>query len=215
MYFANNKVKGRVLLLLSLMIAASAFGFIKYVESVILPRGGEALHSYAETNMFEILNSTITEVVDKYSLKHDNLVDIKYTNSGAISAISVNYVLANKIKSEISMLISQKLSEQDEYPVYVPMGVFSKNMYFMGKGPKIKFILMQRGCIQTDFSHTFESAGVNQTMHTLKIVLDADVALMLPFYSTHTNMTTSAVLSQTIINGECPEQILRLSEGES
>lgn len=180
--------------------------FIKYVEKHVMPRGAEVLHSYAETNMFEILNSTISEVVSEYGIDYSDLIDVSYTQSGAIASMSVDYILANKIKSEISMRISEKLNEQDEAPVYVPLGAFTNNMFMIGKGPRVKFILVQRGCVQTDFEHKFEAAGVNQTMHTLKIVLDADVALMMPFYDTHTYMKTSAILVQTIINGECPDQ---------
>lgn len=210
----RKKINGKKILIILLSLAVVMFGVSKYIETVVMPRGAEVLHSYAETNMFEILNSTVEDVIEKYSADYGSLVNVSYSESGAISSINVNYILANKIKSDISMIISQRLSEQDEMPVYVPLGAFSKNMYLMGKGPLVKFVLVQRGCIQTDFEHSFETAGVNQTMHTLKITLDADVALMLPFYSTHTYMNTSAILSQTIINGECPEQYLKLYGGE-
>ncbi len=171
------------------------------------------LHSYAETNMFEILNSSITEVLGNYHNEDSQLVDITYSPNGEIASVQVNYILANKIKSDVSMLISKKLNEQDEVPVYVPIGTFTQNMYMMGKGAKIKFILIQRGCIQTDFEEELQTAGVNQTMHSLKIKMEADVALMLPFYTTNTHLETSAILSQIIINGDSPEQYLRINEG--
>jgi len=209
------KVNIKIIFLLFTIISIISFGAVKYIESEIMPRGAEVLHSYAETNMFEILNTTVDEVIEKYSIDYHSLVNIIYSDDGTISALEVNYALVNKIKSEISMLVSKRLSDQDEMPVYVPLGAFSQNMYLIGKGPSLKFILVQRGCVQTDFEHDFESAGVNQTMHTLKITLDADVALMLPFYNTHTYMRTSAILSQMIINGESPDRYLNLYEGEN
>jgi len=192
-----------------LVILSLAFSLaMMYIERVVLPRGAEILHSYAETNMFEILNSTVDEVTQKYSVDYASLVDIKYTSDGDISSLSVNYGAVNKIKSEIAMEVSKKLSQQDEIPVYVPIGAFMNNIYLMGKGLRIKFILVQRGCVQTDFEHSFEAAGVNQVMHTLKITLDADVALMLPFYDTHTYMKTSAILAQIVISGDIPDYYL-------
>lgn len=208
------KVNLKFVFILFVIIGIISFATVRYIASEIMPRGAEVLHSYAETNMFEILNSTVDEVIEKYSIDYDSLVNIIYADDGTISALEVNYALVNKIKSEISMLVSKRLSDQDEMPVYVPLGAFSQNMYLIGKGPSLKFILVQRGCVQTDFEHDFVSAGVNQTMHTLKITLDADVALMLPFYSTHTYMQTSAILSQMIINGESPDRYLNLYEGE-
>ena len=178
-----------------------------YIQRVALPRGAEVLHSYAETNMFEILNSTIAEVVEKHSLDYGDLVELSYASDGEISALSVNHNMVNSIKSEIAMQVSHKLNLQDEYPVHVPIGAFMNNIYLMGKGPRIKFILVQRGCVQVDFEHEFQTAGVNQVLHTLKINLDVDVALMLPFYDTHTYMKTSAILAQTLINGNIPEYI--------
>ena len=203
----ERKLIKRIMILI--IVLTLAFSLIMmYIERRVLPRGAEILHSYAETNMFEILNSTVSQVVGKYSADYSSLVDINYNSDGDISGLSVNYKLANMLKSEIAMIVSQKLSQQDEIPVYVPIGAFFNNIYLMGKGMRIKFILVQRGCVQTDFEHSFETAGVNQIMHTLKVTLDADVALMLPFYDTHTYMKTSAILAQTIINGDIPHYYL-------
>ncbi len=206
MIIGNKKFRLIIYILASLSIVISLA--MMYIVRIVLPRGAEILHSYAETNMFEILNSTINEVSRKYSLDYNTLVDISYTSDGDISTLSVNYNVANAMKSEIAMIVSQKLSQQDEIPVYVPIGAFCNNIYLMGKGPRIKFILVQRGCVQTDFEHSFDTAGVNQVMHTLKVNLDADVALMLPFYNTHTYMKTSAILAQTVINGDIPDYYL-------
>jgi len=201
----KNIAKYLLILLAFLMFAISAVTI--YLERFVFPRGAEVLHSYAETNMFEILNSTIAEVVEKHSLSYGDLVELSYASDGEISALSVNHNMVNSIKSEIAMQVSHKLNLQDEYPVHVPIGAFMNNIYLMGKGPRIKFILVQRGCVQVDFEHEFQTAGVNQVLHTLKINLDADVALMLPFYDTHTYMKTSAILAQTLINGNIPEYI--------
>jgi len=197
------KITVMVLIILSLIFTV----FTRWLTKSVFPRGAEVLHSYAETNMFEILNSTIAEVVEKHSLSYGDLVELSYASDGEISALSVNHNMVNSIKSEIAMQVSHKLNLQDEYPVHVPIGAFMNNIYLMGKGPRIKFILVQRGCVQVDFEHEFQTAGVNQVLHTLKINLDADVALMLPFYDTHTYMKTSAILAQTLINGNIPEYI--------
>lgn len=202
----RKKIKYFLAVLVSLSLVFSLI--LVYIQRIVLPRGAEILHSYAETNMFEILNSTIEEVTEKYSADYSTLVNINYTPDGEISTVSVNYSMVNTIKSEIAMIVSKKLSQQDEIPVYVPLGAFCNNIYFMGKGPRIRFILVQRGCVQADFEHGFETAGVNQVMHTLKVTLDADVALMLPFYDTHTYMKTSAILAQTVINGDIPHYYL-------
>lgn len=203
----NKKFRILSLILLALILAFSLI--MMYIERIVLPRGAEILHSYAETNMFEILNETIGEISSKYAIDYNSLVDITYSPDGSVSTMSVNYNKVNTIKSEIAMDVSHKLSGQDEVPMYVPIGSFCDNIYLVGKGPKIKFILVQRGCVQIDFEHSFESAGLNQTMHTLKVTLDADVALVLPFYDTHTYMKTSAILAQTVINGNVPDYYSR------
>ncbi len=202
----SKKIKYFFFVLVTLALVFSLI--MMYIQQIVLPRGAEILHSYAETNMFEILNSTIEEVTEKYSADYNTLVNISYTLDGDISTVSVNYSIVNEMKSEIAMIVSQKLNKQDEIPVYVPLGAFCNNIFLMGKGPRIKFILVQRGCVQADFEHGFEAAGVNQVMHTLKVTLDADVALMLPFYDTHTYMKTSAILAQTVINGDIPDYYL-------
>ena len=117
-------------IMIFIIVLTLAFSLIMmYIERRVLPRGAEILHSYAETNMFEILNSTVGQVVEKYSATYSSLVDIKYNSDGDISSLSVDYKMANKLKSEIAMIVSQRLSQQDEIPVYVPIGAFFNNIY--------------------------------------------------------------------------------------
>jgi len=94
----NNKFKIIIFVLVLLLLVFSLL--MVYFERVVLPRGAEILHSYAETNMFEILNSTISEVIEKHSLNYESLVDIKYSSDGEISLVSVDYKMVNIIKSD-------------------------------------------------------------------------------------------------------------------
>ena len=209
----NKKHYLKYITIFAVFIMCGISALTLYLERIVFPRGAEVLHSYAETGMFEVLNSSIIDVMDRYDADYNDLLDISYDNSGVINSVQVDYNTVNKIKSEISLMISDKLSKLDGVAVDVPIGAFSNNMYFMGKGPNIKFHLVQRGCVQTDFEHIFEGAGVNQVMHTLKIKLNADIALILPFYNTHTCMETSAIIAQIIINGETPHQYLDINKG--
>ena len=184
-----------------------------YTERFIWPRGGEILQSYSETVMFDILNTTVMEVMEKYSYDNSSLIKHQYDNDGNITSFEVDYNAVNKIKSEISTRISDKLSANDNAKIKIPLGSFSKNMYFYGKGPKLSFTPIQRGLIQTDFEHEFISAGINQTMHTLKITMESDVALVIPYYDTITKIKTSAILCQIITNGNIPEQHYNLIKG--
>ncbi|MBO7288969.1 MAG: hypothetical protein J6V03_03140 [Clostridia bacterium] len=63
----TKTVKIIIALIVFFMLLWSLVTF--YIQRVVLPRGAEILHSYAETNMFEILNSTIDEVIKKNSVK--------------------------------------------------------------------------------------------------------------------------------------------------
>lgn len=206
----------KILILIILVLIVLLFLGVKCINKYIFVRGADVLHSYAESNMFDILNSTVSYVLQKYENDGQSIVTINYNKDGTISYLNVDYNLANKIKSEISLLISHKLSHQDEVPVYVPVGVFTKNMYLMGKGPKIKFHMIQRGNIQSDFKESIKSGGINQTLYTLKLVFDADIGLVLPYCDINTtNMQTSVILSQMLINGDCPVQYNpRIYQGE-
>ena len=211
-----KKRKYSGLLITFLIVIVTLFTILtQCAKKYFFPRGADVLHSYAENDMFEIMNNVTRRVIEEYSIDYSKLADIKYTADGKISSVNINYLLVNKIKSEISTRISKELTDCDDNDVYIPVGDFSNNIYFIGKGPKLHFKLVQRGCIQTDFEQNFESAGINSVMHTLKIKINADVALLLPFYDTHTIMNTNVILAQTVINGDCPEQIFKLNRGEN
>lgn len=208
----RNRSYAKIIIIIMMIASILFFSCTECIKRFVLPRGAEVLHSYAENDMFEIINNVANKTIDKYNLSYDKLSDIKYDSEGKISSINVNYVMINKIKSEISATISKELTDCDDEDVYIPIGDFSNNIYLIGKGPKLHFKLVQRGCVQTDFEQSLDSAGINSVMHTLKIKVNADVALLLPFYDTHTIMNTDIILAQTVINGDCPEQIFRLGD---
>ena len=94
------KVNLNFVFILFVIIGIISFATVRYIASEIMPRGAEVLHSYAETNMFEILNSTVDEVIEKYSIDYATYVLM------AAPFMACNFVMNQCLRSEGSATLS-------------------------------------------------------------------------------------------------------------
>ena len=56
------------------------------------------------------------------------------------------------------------------------------------------------------------SAGINQTLHQITLIISADVHFIMPWYRTKGNFETDFLLAETIIVGEVPDAYTNVIE---
>mgnify|MGYP000806094476 CR=1 FL=1 len=57
----------------------------------------------------------------------------------------------------------------------------------------------------TVFENAFTSAGINQTRHEIRLVVDVYVSVLLPGFSTVTKVTNRCAVAETVIVGSVPD----------
>ena len=55
------------------------------------------------------------------------------------------------------------------------------------------------------FENTFTAAGINQTKHQIRLVVDVSVSILLPGFTTGTRVRNSFTVAETVIVGTVPE----------
>lgn len=67
------------------------------------------------------------------------------------------------------------------------------------------------GSVESDFKSSFESGGINQTVHTLYVTVRADVSVIMPFGSFPETVETSVLAGETVIVGAAPSGMIMTS----
>ena len=71
-------------------------------------------------------------------------------------------------------------------------------------GPDIPVFITLSGTADSDFEESFESAGINQTVHKLSLRITADIRILTPSGTVSESVSTSVLIAETVIIGSVP-----------
>ena len=157
------------------------------------------------------VNNGINEVILKNELLYDDMVTLMSDNEGKVSALMTNLVTMNRLKSEFTLNINEKINDLTETTIEIPLGNLTKIDTLSGLGPKLKVKLVPSGRVAIDFKNSFSEAGINQTKHEiyLEVISTASVLMPTGIYS-KTEVKSKIPLCESIIVGKVPESLTRL-----
>lgn len=160
----------------------------------------------ASVNLAETaINEAVQEVLGEEGVTYEKIANITYNSQGEITALSIDPVKINTLKSKISLRIAEKISGIDNEEIMLPLGTILGMELFAGRGPNLKFYTSLSGNAITDFSSKFESAGINQTRHQIMIDVTSDIYIISSKGSAgKITVTTSVCAAETLIVGEVP-----------
>ncbi len=172
------------------------------------------VRSIAQSQMEEVANAAIHRAISKSSesIDYGELVSIIKGEDGSIESLTLNAEAANKLKSEIALNVLKDLNKSENYAITVPIGNFFGSEFLSGLGPKIKFKIIPFNIAHIDFESKFKPAGINQVLHTLSVKVTVDIGALLPGFEEISNLSSSAVVAETVIMGDVPETYLNIQK---
>ena len=124
--------------------------------------------------------------------------------NGRITAVCSDTIVTNKLKNDITLRIQENISGIRSRRTDIPLGTITGYELFNGLGPSIPLFISLSGNVRSDFESTFESGGLNQTVHKLSVKISAEITVLMPLGSYSTNVDTSVLIGETVIVGETP-----------
>lgn len=156
----------------------------------------------------EVINEAVSEVMDELELSYEKLAETTRAENGSVLEIATNMSNVNKLKTEVSLRIGEKLEDIKNRRVDIPFGtLMGLNLLYM-RGPDIPLHITMSGCAETDFLSEFESGGINQTVHKLSLSIKTDMTVLVHPISENTSVTTTVIIAETIIVGDVPNYSL-------
>ena len=189
----------------------TAIFFILLILAVLffaaLIRLQPAFLSYAATCANNMANNIVNEAVNEVFSDdmYSNLTEIAKTDESNIRTISTDAVKVNKLKAALNREIQDNLKAVKSETVNMPLGSATKFYFMAGMGPEIPIRIYPVSMVNTDFREEFDSAGINQVYHRLYLDVSLEMSFVGLTFSQTENVTTSALLSETVIVGDIPE----------
>lgn len=194
----------RVISKIALVLAAIVL-LIVLLDHWIRPTLTDRLSYQVKGIVTLLVNETVTEELEKLDVTYQKMIQVTRDGSGTITALQADTVLINRLKSDITVRITEKLQGLSGQDFGVSLGTLSGMKLLSGRGPLVRFRLLPEGVVQTALFHQFSGAGVNQTLHRIYMQITVDVSAVTPGFSMQSSISTDMELAQTIIVGEVPE----------
>jgi sporulation protein YunB len=161
-----------------------------------------AVEAYAISS--ERVNSAVEKILLQKAPAYSDLVSINYSNSNTITGITTDIVKMNLFKSQVTKAIDNEFNKMNKTEIPVSLGTASGIVLFSGLGPHINVDVGFASSTKTDFENIFQSAGINQTQHSVMLNVETTVMLNLAGRRIPKTVETSFCVAQTVIVGSVP-----------
>lgn len=199
-----KKIISVCVVLIIVILAIAGWIYWKSMAPTILDVAETRLKSETTRAINEALNVAITD-----SCAYTDFVTIEKDSDNNIAMISANSAKVNSVARQMAIVSQSKINSLTSFNVDIPLGTLSGVPLFSEKGPQVNIIVSPIGTVNCTFTSTFESAGINQTLHRIYINVESVVDLIIP--TAHMEVTTSTpiLLCESIIIGKVPQTFLQ------
>ncbi len=200
-------IRAVALLATAVIVAVSVYSYFS-VRKIII----NAAKNNAAVIAFNIANRVIGEQMDEGTVTYNEIVKLTKNEQQNITALEIDIVKINKLKSIISSEIAAAVQSNPEHTVGIPMGTLLGSEYTLGFGPKVKFRMQISANVVTDFESNFYSAGINQVLHQIIIKVKIKGSFVLPWNHSGFSTETSVIAAQTVLVGLTPDAYTNVLE---
>lgn len=197
------------------LIAVTFLLFVLFLGgfSVLREKYSAIIRDLAETQVknatSDLTNDAIGKQIANGNIAYDRIVYFEKDLNGRITALKTNISEVNRLKTDILNIINDEILALDGSDIGIPMGSIFFSEFFSGKGPSIPVHILSIRNADAQFQSDFAEAGINQSLHRLKMVVSIDVAVLVLGKTTGFSMESEVVVAETVIVGEVPDTYLQ------
>jgi len=201
----------RKFILWIVIIVAIMLYFYNYIDKNIRPTVIAISEIQARTITTEAINKTIKSKISK-DIDYNDLIFVKYDDTGKVTLMQANTVLMNNIASEVALEVQEQMKQISKSKIKVPLSnAFDTQLVNL---PNVKLQIVPQGAVTVDFATEFEASGINQTRHRIYLIVITDIKIIVPLVSENIQIATNIPIAETIIVGDVPEQFINVPEDD-
>lgn len=173
-------------------------------EKQMVPFEQKCVLKQARAVSNDIINKSVRKTLDKLEYSYDDLAKIDRDESGEVKSIISNSININKLKSNVALSIQKQLDKDKMYYFTIPLGVFTHINYLNDEGPDVTLNFKLIGSVKCKLKNKFESAGLNQTVHHIYLVITTNLNVLSTEFTKEMVYKSDYEIAQTVIVGGTP-----------
>ncbi len=199
-----KKALALILILSGLFILTGGYAFTKYLR----PRIIRISQRFAENEVSNIIDEEVKRLMLEEFLNYDKIAVITRDSSGKVTSVSANSVLINNFANDLDIAIGDRIENSDLIENKIYLSSLLGIDLLSGMGPKVPVRFEQVSVTNADITHSFEEAGINQTIHTIHLGVTVEIEILMPFAYSRIDVKSNMPLAQTLIVGTVPDAYL-------
>lgn len=164
----------------------------------------EYIRIQAEILSVNSVSDAVNSTLEKYDYSYDDIAKLSYSEDGRVVAVTTDSFKINKLKTEINKTVQKEIAKVYDNQIDIPIGSFTNITILSNVGPCVPVNFNLTGSFSSEIISTFEQAGINQTIHHIRLMLTSKIMTTSLDYSGNITFTTDFEIAQSIIVGEIP-----------
>lgn len=202
----RNKSKvGAKLIFFNCISFVAILVFLSFLQQSMTPIINTLALSRAQNLATVTINDTVSEILCEETDFYSALIKTEYDENGNVSSLSTDSVGMNKLKSKISVSITQAIADIEETEISIALGTLTGNPLLTGRGPKIKLNLHLSCTCAIEVGNSFSYSGINQTLHKVMLYVTTHVYVVSVGKTLSADIFTTIPVAETVIIGNIPE----------
>ena len=182
------------------------FGLFLILRFRFAPLMKQLVVTQAENTMSTLVNEIVNEQISSGSIDYDRIIFFEKDVTGNITALKTNMTEVNRLKTEILSAMNLGIEDISVGQLNIPIGNFILPELFSGKGFRLPVRILSVSTSDAAFENCFSAAGINQTLHQIRMNIYVDLSVMTPTGTVRTQVVTDVVVAETVIVGSVPTQ---------
>ena len=202
----RGRSKNSAALFVKLFITVVLIAALSFVSDMrMTPVINTLALSRAQNLATVIINDTVADMLSDGGESFNELINIEYDAAGKISALTADSVKMNRLKSLISVSITEAIGRIEESRISIAIGTLTGSTFLTGRGPKIDLNVHISCSCSIEVRNSFEYSGINQTMHKVLLDITTNVYVLSVGETLTSEVFTSIPVAETVIIGQIPE----------
>ena len=187
-----------------IVLCIGGYVFTKFIR----PRMISVSQRFTENEVLNVIDDETKKLMLNEFLSYDKLTIINRDASGKVTSVITNSTLINKFANDLDIAIGDRIENKDLFENKIYLSALLGIDFLSGMGPKVPIKFQQVSVTNATVHHSFEEAGINQTIHTVNLCVDVEIEILLPFAYSRIMVESDMPIAQTLIVGTVPNAYL-------
>ena len=178
----------------------------------LAPMAEQLIVTQVDNQASDAINAAIADQIAEGEFDYDRMVTIEKDANGNVTAIRTNIGELNRLKTSVLQRMDEKLEQLSTEQLGVPIGSVLLPELFSGRGPLVPVRVLAVRTSDASFRNSFQSAGINQTLHSIYIDIHVCITIMTWTGTSEINVDSAVVAAETVIVGTVPTTYFGMEE---